>query len=173
MDGADSRARRPRARHRHGARCLGLDDFTAQQVETAAELHDIGKIAVPDAILHKAGALDDEERLFIRQYPLVGERVVRAAPSLAPVAPPVRSAQQRWDGGGYPDGLRGSQTRIGARIIAACDAYDAMRSPRPYRGARTKEEAVAELRRCARSQFDPAAVEALCDELPDPAYDGS
>ena len=83
----------------------------------------------------------------------------------------MRSAQERWDGRGYPDGLRGSEAPIGARIIAVGNAYDAMRSTRPYRGVRTKEQAVAELRRCAASQFDPSVVEALCAELADPAYD--
>ncbi len=148
---------------------LGLDEVTIQQVERAAELHDIGKIAVPDAILHKAGALDEDERLFIRQYPLVGERIVRAAPALAPVAPIVRSAQERWDGRGYPDGLRGDEAPLASRIIAACDAYDAIRSARPYRAAGTKEQAMAELRRCSGSQFDPSVVRALCEELVDPS----
>src|SRR5205823_6258971 len=88
------------------ARRLGLDDLSAQQIERAAELHDIGKVAVPDAILHKPGALTDDEQRFIHEHPIVGERILRAAPSLAPAAPLVRSAQERWDGRGYPDGLR-------------------------------------------------------------------
>ncbi len=145
--------------------------MTAQQVERAAELHDIGKIAVPDAILHKSGTLDDNERRFMREYPIVGERILRAAPSLAPVAPLVRSSHERWDGRGYPDGLR-RESPIGARIIAACDAYHAMRSAHLYRPARTNEEAVAELRRCAGTQFDPTVVQALCAELGDPASAG-
>ena len=149
------------------ARRLGLDEVEAQQVERAAELHDIGKIALPDAILHKAGELDAEEQQFMRQYPIVGERIVRSAPSLAPVAPLVRSSQERWDGSGYPDGLRTTEAPIGARIIGACDAYHAMRTAHPYRAALTREEATVELRRGAGTQFDPDVVRALCDELED------
>jgi two-component system, cell cycle response regulator len=144
------------------ARRLGLDDVGAEQVARAAELHDIGKIAVPDAILHKAGPLDPKEWQFMRQYPIVGERILRSAPSLAPIAPLVRSSHERWDGRGYPDGLRRSEPPIGARIIAVCDAYDAMRSTQPYRTARTDPEALAEVRSGAGTQFDPAVVRALC-----------
>ena len=147
------------------ARRLGQDDVTAEQIGRAAELHDIGKIAVPDAILHKSGALDANERRFMREYPVVGERIMRAAPSLAPIASLVRSSHERWDGGGYPDGLRGDESPIGARIIAVCDAYHAMRSEHPYRPARTHDEAVAELLRCSATQFDPTVVRALCAEL--------
>jgi diguanylate cyclase (GGDEF)-like protein len=144
---------------------LRLDDVSAQQIERAAEMHDIGKIAVPDAILHKPGPLDAGERRFMRQYPIVGERILRAAPSLAPAAPLVRSSHERWDGLGYPDGSRGAEIPIGARIIAACDAFDAICSGRPYRAARTREQAMAELRRGAGTQFDPTVVQALCSEI--------
>jgi diguanylate cyclase (GGDEF)-like protein len=147
---------------------LGLDDGATQQLARAAELHDIGKIAVPDAILHKSGKLDRAERRFIRQYPIVGERILRAAPSVAPAASLVRPARERWDGRGYPDGLRGTEAPIGARIIAACDAYHAMRSVRPYSPQRTEAEALAELRRGAGTQFDPAVVEAVCAEVGEP-----
>jgi diguanylate cyclase (GGDEF)-like protein len=143
------------------ARRMRLDETTVQQIERAAELHDIGKIAVPDAILHKAGQLTTDERRFMREYPVVGERIVRAAPSLAPAAPLVRSAHERWDGAGYPDGLRGDEAPIGARIIAACDAYQSMRATRAYRAARSQTEALAELDRCAGSQFDPNVVRVL------------
>jgi diguanylate cyclase (GGDEF)-like protein len=151
------------------ARRLGADEVAAQQVERAAELHDIGKIAVPDAILHKAGALSDDERRFVREYPIVGERILRAAPSLAPVARLVRSCHERWDGSGYPDGLRHEQAPLGARIIAVCDAYHSMCSAHSYRHARTRNQAVAELRRCSGSQFDPAVVHALVAELENPS----
>ena len=147
------------------ARRLGLDDTSARYVERAAELHDIGKIAVPDAILNKSSTLNAAELRFMRQYPIVGERILRAAPSLAPAAALVRSSHERWDGSGYPDGLRRDEIPIGARIIAACDAYDSMRSVKPYRGARKIKQAVDELRRCAGSQFDPRVVEALLAEL--------
>jgi two-component system, cell cycle response regulator len=149
------------------ARRVGLDELSIQQVKRAAELHDIGKIAVPDAILHKSGKLSSDERSFMRQYPIVGERILRTAPSLAPAAPLVRSCHERWDGRGYPDGLRRQEIPIGSRIIAVCDAYDSMRSAHPYRRPRTKAQALAELRRCAGSQFDPDIVQALCTELGD------
>jgi two-component system cell cycle response regulator len=144
---------------------LGLDEASAQQVCQAAELHDVGKIALPDAILHKSGTLNADERRFMHQYPIVGERILRTAPSLSQVAALVRSCHERWDGSGYPDGLRGDQIPLGARIIAVCDAYHSMRSAKPYRGARVQQQAQAELRRCAGSQFDPAVVRALLAEL--------
>jgi diguanylate cyclase (GGDEF)-like protein len=147
------------------AQRLGLDARSVQQVGQAAELHDIGKIAVPDAILHKSGTLNADERRFMHQYPIVGERILRAAPSLAPTALLVRSCHEHWDGSGYPDGLRQGQIPLGARIIAVCDAYHSMRSAKPYRRARAQQQAVAELRRCAGSQFDPAVVRALLAEL--------
>ena len=114
---------------------------------------------------HKAGPLDANERRFMREYPIVGERILRAAPSLAPSAALVRSSHERWDGRRYPDGLRHDEAPIGARIIAVCDAYHAIRSAHPYRPARTMDQAVTELRHCAGTQFDPAVVEALCEEL--------
>jgi HD-GYP domain-containing protein (c-di-GMP phosphodiesterase class II) len=150
------------------ARRLGVDHVSLQQIERAAELHDIGKIAVPDAILHKSGTLNANERRFMREYPIVGERILRAAPSLAPAATLVRSCHERWDGRGYPDGLRREEIPLGARIIAVCDAYHSMRSAQPYRRPRTRRQAMAELRRCAGSQFDPAVVEALWVELGSP-----
>ncbi len=146
-------------------RRLELDQETCDQVERAAELHDIGKIALPDAILHKPTGLDDEEWRYMRQHPVIAERILRAAPSLAPIAPLVRSSQERWDGQGYPDGLGGDLSPLGARIIAVCDAYQAIRSGHPYRDARTQSEALDELRRCSGTQFDPTIVEALCQEL--------
>jgi two-component system, cell cycle response regulator len=144
---------------------MGLDEPSVDQVARAAELHDIGKIAVPDAILHKADALDADEWRFMREYPIVGERILRSAPSLAPIAPLVRSSHERWDGLGYPDGLEHGQIPLGSRIIAVCDAYRSMRSVRPYKRASSESEALDELRRCAGTQFDPAVVRALCDEV--------
>jgi two-component system cell cycle response regulator len=95
----------------------------------------------------------------MRQHTVVGERILAAAPALRPVAKLVRSSHERWDGGGYPDNLAGTDIPLGARIIAVCDAFDAMTSDRPYRAGATAEEALAELRRCAGSQFDPAVVD--------------
>jgi two-component system, cell cycle response regulator len=135
----------------------GLDE-----VARAAELHDVGKVAVPDAILDKPGALDPVEWSFMRRHPLIGERILLAAPALRPVARPVRSSHERFDGSGYPDGLRGDEIPLGARVVAVCDAFDAMTTERPYRDPVTEADAVAELRRCAGTQFDPVVVEAFC-----------
>jgi diguanylate cyclase (GGDEF)-like protein len=147
------------------ARRLGLDGEHADEIERAAALHDIGKAAIPDAILLKAGPLDAEEWDFMSRHTIIGERILLAAPALASVAVIVRSSHERLDGGGYPDGLAGDQIPLGARIIAVCDAYDAMTAERPYRAPMTSAQAVAELRRCASSQFDPVVVEAFCEEL--------
>jgi two-component system, cell cycle response regulator len=135
----------------------GLDE-----VARAAELHDVGKVAVPDAILDKPGPLDPVEWGFMRRHPLIGERILLAAPALRPVARLVRSSHERWDGSGYPDGLRGDEIPLGARVVAVCDAFDAMTTQRPYRERITEEDAIGELRRCAGTQFDPMVVEAFC-----------
>ena len=99
----------------------------------AAELHDVGKVGIPDAILDKRGRLDESEWEFMRQHTILGERILNAAPALRPVARLVRATHERWDGGGYPDGLAGEQIPLGARIIAVCDAYEAMIADRAYR----------------------------------------
>ena len=142
---------------------LGAEQL--DELQRAAELHDIGKLAIPDEILNKAAPLTDSEWRFMRQHPVVGERILSAAPALRPVARLVRSSHERWDGGGYPDGLAGTRIPLGARIIAACDAYDGMTSDRCYRHARSELEAIAELRRCAGTQFDPQVVEAVCEAV--------
>jgi HD-GYP domain-containing protein (c-di-GMP phosphodiesterase class II) len=131
----------------------------------AAELHDVGKVGIPDAILDKPGALNEAEFDFIRQHTLLGERILNAAPALRPVAMIVRATHERWDGGGYPDGLAGEAIPLGARIIAACDAFEAMTSDRCYRRRMSHEAACAELRREAGRQFDATVVEVLIDEL--------
>ena len=148
---------------------LGIPTPERETLRHAAELHDIGKIAVPDPILLKRGPLDAHEWEYIRKHPTIGERITGAAPSLMPVAKLIRSTHERWDGGGYPDGLAGREIPLGARVIAVCDAYDAMVSDRPYARTRTHEEALAELRRCAGSQFDPAAVRAFCEHMDEKA----
>jgi diguanylate cyclase (GGDEF)-like protein len=127
----------------------------------ASELHDIGKIAIPDAILTKAGPLDEEEWGFMRQHTILGERIVSAAQSLASVGGLIRSSHERWDGKGYPDQLAGESIPLAARIILVCDAYDAITSERPYSAARDPEAALTELRECAGTQFDPKLVEIL------------
>jgi diguanylate cyclase (GGDEF)-like protein len=141
---------------------LGLSDDEAQQVRHAAELHDIGKVAIPDAILTKPGPLDPHEWEFIRRHTLIGERIVAAAPALGSVARLVRSSHERWDGTGYPDKLAGQAIPVGARVVGVADAFDAMTSERPYSPAVSPERALDELRRCAGTQFDPVVVEAFC-----------
>jgi diguanylate cyclase (GGDEF)-like protein len=143
------------------ARELDLDPAEVVATRRAAELHDVGKLAIPDSILGKPGPLDEQEWEFMRQHTVVGERIVSCAPSLREVAPIVRSSHERWDGAGYPDGLAGEAIPLGARIIAVCDAYDAMTTTRPYRAAMSEDDALAELRHCAGGQFDPRVVAAF------------
>ena len=145
------------------ARALELSSDDIDVLVRAAELHDVGKVAVPEAILAKPGPLDDIEWGFIRQHTIVGERILSAAPALVPVAKLVRSSHERYDGNGYPDGLAGEEIPLGARIISVCDAYHAMTSARPYDNALSHEEAMVEMRRCAGEQFDPDVVRSLCD----------
>ena len=145
------------------ARALELSSDDIDVLVRAAELHDVGKVAVPEAILAKPGPLDDIEWGFVRQHTIVGERILSAAPALVPVAKLVRSSHERYDGNGYPDGLAGEEIPLGARIISVCDAYHAMTSARPYDNALSHEEAMVEMRRCAGEQFDPDAVRSLCD----------
>jgi two-component system, cell cycle response regulator len=143
------------------ARMLGLARTAVDDVERAAELHDIGKAAVPDAILNKPGPLTDREWEFMRRHTYVGERILAAAPSLSGVASLVRASHERWDGNGYPDRLAGEAIPLGARIISVCDAFDAMTSDRPYAPPVKPADAVDELRRCAGTQFDPTVVDAF------------
>jgi len=142
-------------------RRLGLAPDELDQLERTAQLHDIGKLAVPDTILRKPGPLTPDEEVFIRQHTVVGERILSAAPVLQQVASLVRSTHEHWDGTGYPDGIAGEQIPLSSRIVSVCDAYTAMREKRAYREATSEAEAVAELRRCAGRQFDPLVVAAL------------
>jgi diguanylate cyclase (GGDEF)-like protein len=140
---------------------LGMSAEQRDEVYRAAELHDTGKMAIPDAILGKPGPLDPEEWRFMREHSLIGERIIAAAPALVPVARLVRSSHERWDGDGYPDGLRGEQIPLGSRVVSVCDAYEAMISERPYSVAMVPERALEELRRGAGTQFDPSVVTAF------------
>jgi diguanylate cyclase (GGDEF)-like protein len=140
------------------ARRAGIDGEELIQLAHAAALHDVGKVAIPDAIINKPAALDDEEWAFMRRHTIIGERIVAAAPALAPAAKLVRSSHEAFDGTGYPDGLAGIEIPLGARIIAICDAFDAMISDRPYSTPKSPRQALAELRRCAGRQFDPELV---------------
>jgi two-component system cell cycle response regulator len=140
---------------------LGMDSEQRDEVFRAAELHDTGKMAIPDAILNKPGPLEEREWEFVRRHTLIGERIIAAAPALVPVARLVRSSHERWDGSGYPDGLEGDQIPLGSRIVAVCDAYEAMVSERPYSVAMVPARALDELRNGAGTQFDPQVVDAF------------
>jgi diguanylate cyclase (GGDEF)-like protein len=140
------------------ARRLDLSDDELQDLALAAELHEVGKLAIPDSILRKPGPLTEDDWEFVRRHPLIGERILSSAPALARVAKTVRSIHERMDGQGYPDGLSGDEIPFAARIINACAAFLRMTAEQPYRPARSLEEALDELRRCAGTQFDPAVV---------------
>jgi two-component system cell cycle response regulator len=131
------------------------------RLTAAGALHDIGKIAIPASVISKPGALNQEEWALLRRHTLIGERIVEAAPALRGAAPLVRASHEAFDGHGYPDGLAGAAIPLGARVIAVCDAFDAMISRRSYSPPATVAEAMAELRRCAGTQFDPAIVDAF------------
>jgi two-component system, cell cycle response regulator len=140
---------------------LGLEQGTIVPMLRAAELHDVGKLAIPDTILNKPGPLDEQEWAFMRRHTIVGERIVASAASLRDAAPIVRASHERWDGAGYPDGVAAEAIPLGARIIAVCDAYDAMITNRPYRTRMSEPAALRELRRCSGTQFDPRVVAAF------------
>jgi diguanylate cyclase (GGDEF)-like protein len=154
------------------ARRLGMKGEELDEVARAAELHDVGKVGIPDAILDKPAALDGAEWEFMRQHTILGERILNAAPALRPVATIVRSTHERWDGAGYPDGLRGEEIPRGARIVAVCDAYEAMTADRAYRRARSHEAACEELRAMAGAQFDPEVVAVFVSEIERRAAEG-
>ena len=144
---------------------LGLSATERARVCQAAQLHDIGKVAVPDSLLTQVPPLAPSDWEFIQQCPTIGERITAAAPALAPLARLIRSTREHFDGTGYPDRLSGDQIPLGARIIAACSALAAMTSPRPYAPARTTVNALGELHRAAGRQFDPRVVAALTEVL--------
>jgi two-component system cell cycle response regulator len=137
------------------AGALGLDPFT---LGLAGELHDVGKVAVPDGILSKRGPLTPAEEAAMRLHTLIGEAMLSGVSGVAHL---VRSSHERWDGLGYPDGLAGDEIPLGARVIAVCDAYQAMREERPYGRVLDHEQALGELARCSGTQFDPQVVEAF------------
>ena len=146
-------------------RRMGLAGEDLEIVVRAAELHDVGKVAVPDAILQKPTSLEPSERAIVERHCEVGERILTAAPAMGPVARLVRASHERYDGHGYPDRRKGDDIPVGARIIAVCDAFHAMTSDRAYRRALDEADAIAELRRDAGTQFDPDVVEIFCAEL--------
>jgi two-component system, cell cycle response regulator len=140
---------------------LGMDRGELIVLARAAELHDIGKVAIPEAILDKPGPLNEEEWAFMKQHTVLGERIISSAPALARVATVVRSSHEHFGGGGYPDGISGEEIPLASRVILACDAYEAMTSERPYAPALSGDAARAELQRCAGAEFDPQVVETL------------
>jgi two-component system, cell cycle response regulator len=144
---------------------LGQPPHEVERIRLGSILHDIGKTAIPAGILEKPGSLDEKEWEYILSHPLIGARIVSAAPALAGTAELIQASHERIDGGGYPEGLAGSEIPLGARIIAVCDAYDAMTSDRPYRQALGADAALEELRRSSGTQFDGVVVEAFCAQI--------
>jgi HD-GYP domain-containing protein (c-di-GMP phosphodiesterase class II) len=145
---------------------LRLDAATRRDTEFVALLHDVGKIRIPDEIINKPGPLTPEERSIVETHTVIGEEMLdRVGGVLGNVGHLVRSCHERYDGGGYPDGLAGEAIPLVARIVCACDAYSAITTDRPYRAGRSKEEAIAEMQRCAGSHFDPDVVDALARAL--------
>jgi HD-GYP domain-containing protein (c-di-GMP phosphodiesterase class II) len=144
------------------ANSLGLETGERRDAEFAALLHDIGKIKIPEEIINKPGKLTDDEWEIMKTHTVEGERLLsQVGGILGNVGKIVRSCHEDWDGTGYPDGLRGDEIPLVARIVRACDAFSAMTTDRSYRKARPVDEAVAELRRCSATDFDPVVVEAL------------
>lgn len=144
---------------------LGCSEEEREQIYWAALLHDIGKIGVPDKILKKEGSLTEGEWAIIKRHPEIGAAIIEPVQWLQAVIPLVHAHQERYDGSGYPQGLRGEEIPLGARILAVVDAYSAITDTRPYSDGRSEEEAIAELQRCAGSQFDPHVVEAFLAAL--------
>jgi HD-GYP domain-containing protein (c-di-GMP phosphodiesterase class II) len=141
---------------------LGLDDQQLGALELGAMLHDIGKIYVPNEILNKPGKLDASEWRVIREHPVTGQRMLDTVGGLlSDTGHIVRAHHERFDGTGYPDGLRGTEIPLEARVITVCDSFSAMTTDRPYREAMTAQQAVAELDRCCGTQFDPQVVDAM------------
>ncbi len=141
---------------------LGMGSEELEELRLAARLHDVGKIAIPDALLHKPGPLDVAEWAFVKEHTVIGERILGAAPGWKRIGAIVRTTHERWDGAGYTDGLAETEIPLAARIIAVCDAFSAMTSARSYRLPLGREQALDELRRGSGTQFDPAVVEAFC-----------
>jgi HD-GYP domain-containing protein (c-di-GMP phosphodiesterase class II) len=144
---------------------LGLPDAQVDRIVMAALLHDIGKIGAPDHVLLKQGKLTAEEFAHIKKHPELGWMALKNIEDLKPVSLIVLHHHERWDGGGYPGGLKGNAIPLGSRIIAVADSYDALTTDRPYRTARTKQQAIDELLRCVEAQFDPSVLAAFLDAI--------
>jgi HD-GYP domain-containing protein (c-di-GMP phosphodiesterase class II) len=146
-------------------RRLGLDGGELVDLARVALLHDIGKIAIPDGILHKRGTLSPDEWDVMRTHPVSSQELIASVPDLAHLAPAIRSEHERWDGAGYPDGIGGDAIPLAARITLVCDAYHAMISDRPYRGAMSRDAALCEIEDKIGTQFCPTAAGALLSVL--------
>jgi HD-GYP domain-containing protein (c-di-GMP phosphodiesterase class II) len=144
---------------------LGLSERVTDVAIRTAEVHDIGKLAMPTKLLSKRQPLDDSDWQLMREHTVVGQRLLECVPEMRGIARIVRATHERYDGAGYPDGLRGKQIPLPARIVGACDAFDAMTQERPYRRAISSRRAAAELWRGSGTQFDPRVTEALCEVL--------
>jgi response regulator RpfG family c-di-GMP phosphodiesterase len=164
--GTESHSRRVHGYSLATAREYGVLDELLTDLAHGVLLHDIGKIGIPDAILLKPGPLTPDEWAIMRRHPEIGKSLMERIPFLRGAVPIVYHHHERWDGSGYPLGLKGEEIPLGARIFAVVDAFDAMTSDRPYSKAISFEAAKAEIRRCAGSHFDPAVVEAFF-RLPD------
>jgi putative nucleotidyltransferase with HDIG domain len=152
------------------ARALGTQLAGVEEIEFAFLLHDVGKVAIPDAILYKPGPLTDKERALMEQHPLIGVEIVRGIEFLGPAAEVVRSHHERWDGQGYPDGLAGEEIPIAARVFAAADVLDALTTERPYRPASPLGVAREMIVKESGGQFDPQVVEAF-QTIPDETFE--
>jgi two-component system cell cycle response regulator len=141
---------------------LGLGEPLARLVLLTARLHDIGKLGVPPWLLEKSGPLTEFELGLMEEHTLIGQEMLERRPELLPIGPLVRATHERWDGTGYPDGLSGGAIPLPSRIVAICDAFDAMTKPRSYSDAMAIPAALRELQECAGSQFDPGAVPVFC-----------
>jgi HD-GYP domain-containing protein (c-di-GMP phosphodiesterase class II) len=144
---------------------MGLRHEEVEQVVLAASLHDIGKIGVPDHVLLKQGKLTDEEFEWIRKHPEFGWAAVRNVDGFQYASLLILHHHERWTGGGYPGNLKGNDIPLGSRIISVADTYDALTTNRPYRSARTHEEAMKEIVRCSGTQFNPEVVQAFCEAM--------
>lgn len=175
--GSEPHAYRVAARAEQLGRGMGLAAADLTTLVTAALLHDIGKIGIPDAIVAKPGPLTTMEYATIRRHPLIGEAILRPLPDFDHVRSLIRHHHEWYDGRGYPDGLAGERIPLGARILQVADSIDAMLTPRSYKASRTTVEVVAELVRCRGTQFDPVisdlAVEGLCRQAAGPCGTGS